>query len=231
MRHRRFTVRFALVALAAPGCGAPASVGNVEPVPAAAVAPAPAVSDDPVIAAPVDESLVLPAAWALPLGASDVLRLSDADAIEVGSVALPMKDGSVVVVFDRLDASFTRGSLYSARSSRGRRFTKPAPFARGSDAYVVGPSAVIRAGSAFLYHEQARTLQDRPSMWRSALGADGRWAAAERLPAIADLQPVEQLAPFVAGDFSGTTGTADEATASRAGAVFGCISCATSMPN
>ena len=189
MRHRRFTVRFALafVALAAPGCGAPASVGNVDPVPAAAVAPAPAVSDDPVIAAPVDESLVLPAASALPLGASDVLRLSDADAIEVGSVALPMKDGSVVVVFDRLDAAFTRGSLYSARSSRGRRFTKPAPFARGSDAYVVGPSAVIRAGSAFLYHEEAKTLQGRPSMWRSALGADGHWAAAERLPAIADV--------------------------------------------
>lgn len=99
------------------------------------------------------------------------------------SAVIPSRDGSVVVVFDRFHTAFTKSSLFTARSSRGRRFTKPVPLERERGTFVVGPSAVVRDGSAFTYHEEATALNARPSLWRSAVSPDGKFGAAERLPA------------------------------------------------
>jgi hypothetical protein len=85
---------------------------------------------------------------------------------------------------------------------------------------------VVHDGSAFLYHEEAKTLRGRPSIWRSALGADGRWGAPEALPAIADVTSLLSWPEFTAmGDgtllsFRGGAISACRAAISNDGVAF-----------
>jgi hypothetical protein len=169
----------AFVAAAACSGGGAADGGGVD-----ASVDLPAATDGPRADRAVDAAPNTPDAGPFaPLGPADVITVSSGPSLDYDAAAFVRdKDGALVVVFSRLQATTFAGKLMRAVSTDGKTFGAPSQLALGSESLVAGPAALrTPGGGQQLYFMAGDATQGTARLYRAALQADGSFSARQQV--------------------------------------------------